>query len=420
MNHKMKKTALILAFLACLINSQGFAGSKKELDAVKEDIKRIDGDITSISGKLDLLNGKIPDPGNVIPEPGPEDAPSDPAAGGKIPVTAGIVDYFLNSNGKYEGLKFYLSKPFALKIQNDIAEIEVKDNMVMLNSPIPDREIKFTENSEGVLNEISPSEKGGEIKILFQEEGKTLVFIRKPGGYELSSAVLNDRRTQEIQLPEPIQLLVSGKDNRQAEVKAASADFEYPAPKPQVQNYQPYHNINAGYSAERYIPAIPSRSIIDSGSLSPEGVIKFAGERKHSALSKNDVAIIHEYFKEAVIEGVNVDIAIAQMLYVTDFFRNKQRLASFNYAGLSPRPQRKFNGSFNSMTEGVRAHIQHLKAYAKEPLKQSKVDPRYDLAYKLGYRGMRLEQLYGHWAQNQQYGQKIDNILCDLYQYSDA
>jgi hypothetical protein len=416
MNHRIKKTALILAFFVFFINYQGFAGSKQEIDKVKEDIKRIDGDLTNINEKLSLLNDKIPDPGKVTPEHNPENAPSDTAAIGKIPVTSGIVDYFLNSNGKYEGLKFYLSKPFALKIQNDIAEIDVKDNMVMLNSPNPDKEIKFTEDSEGILNEISMSDKGSEIKILFKEEGKTLVFIRKPNGYELSSIVINDRRTQKIQLSEPIKLLVSGKNNRKAEVNVASA---YYADPPEYQPYEPPHYkiIPAKkYTDDYEEPAIYSRYIMGCGSINKKGVIAYVKKTRHLDLSMKDIAIINEYFHEAEYEGVNVDIAIAQMLYLTNFFRSQNIMSTYNFAGLRDLPP----NFFRNMEIGVQAHIQHLKAYAKEPLKRRKVDPRYDLAYDRGSRGIKFEQIYRHWSENREYGRRIDDILCELYEYSCA
>jgi hypothetical protein len=68
------------------------------------------------------------------------------------------------------------------------------------------------------------------------------------------------------------------------------------------------------------------------------------------------------------------------------------------------------------MNTGVRAHIQHLKAYAKVSLKSSEiVDPRYYLAYERGFRGMRFEDLYIHWtASPGTYEENIEAILVGI------
>lgn len=120
------------------------------------------------------------------------------------------------------------------------------------------------------------------------------------------------------------------------------------------------------------------------------------------------------YREEATIEGVDYDIAFCQMCVETDFLR---------FPGLVSPSQNNFAGladgtgnlaTFSSAAIGVRAHIQHLKAYAStEPLARPKVDPRFDFV-KRGVAPL-VGQLSNLWAADPQYGQKILARLEELY-----
>lgn len=120
------------------------------------------------------------------------------------------------------------------------------------------------------------------------------------------------------------------------------------------------------------------------------------------------------YREEATIEGVDYDIAFCQMCVETDFLRfpGPIRPDQNNFAMLA-------NGSgnlarFDSAQLGVRAQIQHLKAYAStEPLVRPQVDPRFDFV-KRGVAPF-VGQLSGLWSADPLYGQKILARLEDLY-----
>ncbi len=120
------------------------------------------------------------------------------------------------------------------------------------------------------------------------------------------------------------------------------------------------------------------------------------------------------YREEATVEGVDYDIAFCQMCVETDFLRflGPLRPEQNNFANLA-------NGSgnlarFDSAQLGVRAQIQHLKAYAStEPLVRPKVDPRFDFV-KRGVAPF-VGQLSGLWSADPLYGQKILARLEDLY-----
>jgi hypothetical protein len=123
------------------------------------------------------------------------------------------------------------------------------------------------------------------------------------------------------------------------------------------------------------------------------------------------------YREEASIEGVNYDIAFCQMCVETGFLRfgGDIRPEQNNFAGLGSIGGEAEGATFPSARLGVRAHIQHLKAYASlEPLVQELVDPR----FRFVTRGIAplLQQLSGRWAADLDYGDKIMATLRRLYE----
>jgi hypothetical protein len=125
------------------------------------------------------------------------------------------------------------------------------------------------------------------------------------------------------------------------------------------------------------------------------------------------------YIEEGNIEGVNYDIAFCQMCLETNFLRFGANVAAsqYNFAYLG-----SVNGSevasFPSIRVGIRAQIQHLKAYASlEPLVQEQVDPRFQFVT----RGVapKTKQLGGRWSAQLDYGDKITATLRRLYESAD-
>jgi hypothetical protein len=122
------------------------------------------------------------------------------------------------------------------------------------------------------------------------------------------------------------------------------------------------------------------------------------------------------YIEEAAIEGVNHDTAFAQMCLETGFlkFGNLVTPDQNNFCGLGATGPGQPGEKFQDPRTGVRAHIQHLKAYATDvPLKQDLVDPRYFLV-RLGS-SPAIKGLAGTWAADRSYAEKINNILEKLY-----
>ena len=153
--------------------------------------------------------------------------------------------------------------------------------------------------------------------------------------------------------------------------------------------------------------------IMSHGSTTETQLNIFLRDENDSALDLfPDIA--STYRKEGTIEGVDYDIAFCQMCVETDFLRFPGFLtpSQNNFAGLADGAGNL--ASFPSVAIGVRAHIQHLKAYAStEPLVNPVVDPRFDFV-KRGVAPL-VGLLSNLWDADPLYGTKILARLEELY-----
>ena len=174
------------------------------------------------------------------------------------------------------------------------------------------------------------------------------------------------------------------------------------------------------------VPAPPAHAghrqgtaIFGSAEVGKEQMISFI--RRYNPAPKLTVAleeIVDLYWDEAGHEGVRPDLALAQALLETGFFRYGGDVlpAQNNFCGLGTTGGGARGAWFESARIGVRAHIQHLLAYstAREPLKPI-VDPRYELVRALPQYFAQCatwESLGGKWAiPGVGYGEKIIKIL---------
>ncbi|QSJ18906.1 N-acetylmuramoyl-L-alanine amidase [Nostoc sp. UHCC 0702] len=155
--------------------------------------------------------------------------------------------------------------------------------------------------------------------------------------------------------------------------------------------------------------------VMSNGSTSEVQLQLFLRNNNENALVKfPDIPKL--YREEANIEGVNYDIAFCQMCIETGFllFGGDIRPEQNNFAGLGAIGGGSEVATFASARIGVRAHIQHLKAYASlEPLVNEVVDPR----FRFVTRGIAptVYQLSGRWSADLDYGTKITAMLKRLY-----
>jgi hypothetical protein len=130
----------------------------------------------------------------------------------------------------------------------------------------------------------------------------------------------------------------------------------------------------------------------------------------------NELALV--YVEESTDEGVNYDIAFCQMILETGYLNFKGSVKKYqnNFCGLGAVNAYRQGEFFPDVRTGVRAHIQHLKAYATT---QSIVKPVVDGRMKFVKRGSAptIYALKGKWASDVQYDKKIESILKKLYAF---
>lgn len=171
------------------------------------------------------------------------------------------------------------------------------------------------------------------------------------------------------------------------------------------------------YSGHSAPGSAPPEQIMGSGVMSSGELVSFFMENNPDADELKVSRLASLYIEEAAAEGVNSDVAFVQMCLETGFLR---------FGGLVSPEQNNFCGLgatgpgfpglfFPDERTGVRAHVQHLKAYAsEEPLAGELVDPRFHYVSPRG-RAPDIHGLAGTWAADTRYGTKLADLLDDLY-----
>ena len=123
------------------------------------------------------------------------------------------------------------------------------------------------------------------------------------------------------------------------------------------------------------------------------------------------------YLEECAAEGVKAEVAFAQAMKETGFLRygGQVNISQFNFAGIGATDGGGAGASFPNVRTGVRAQVQHLKAYAsKDKLNNACVDPRFSLVKRgtapyVEWLGQKENpQGYG-WATDKNYGYSLKN-----------
>ena len=172
--------------------------------------------------------------------------------------------------------------------------------------------------------------------------------------------------------------------------------------------------------------------------LTPEEIISWMqSKRDKYPEMKNYEYLPYIFVNEGAAEGVRGDLAFCQSIIETNYFKFGGDVISdqHNYAGLGTVGGGVRGCYFENDTIGIRAQIQHLKAYgSQEPLKGACVDPRYNLVTPHG-KAKTIEELAGKWAvpgyntdkydslqaandANDSYGYRILNVYQDIVLYN--
>ena len=158
-----------------------------------------------------------------------------------------------------------------------------------------------------------------------------------------------------------------------------------------------------------------AKQIMGRGYLSQMNLTEFLKVVNPRALQRFP-RIAELYLTESAIEGVSQDVAFAQALLETNFFRfsDSIRPSQNNFGGLSEVGSPKETAVFPNIRIGVRAHIQQLKAYSSlEPLAQDVVSPRF--RFVLRGAAPNVELLSDRYSANPMYGEQILAIQKQLY-----
>ncbi|MBQ7705063.1 MAG: glucosaminidase domain-containing protein [Selenomonadaceae bacterium] len=166
-----------------------------------------------------------------------------------------------------------------------------------------------------------------------------------------------------------------------------------------------------------YVPetvSIYDTSIIGTPMATQEQCVRYLlNHNPYPNLPISAEEIVSYYYEEGAREGIRPDVAFAQALKETGFFKYGGDVIpeQNNYCGLGTTGGGVKGEFFATPQMGVRAHIQHLLAYSstRRPFTPI-IDPRYDIV-RNAY-GDRIlgdwQDLNGRWAvPGKYYGQEI-------------
>ena len=142
----------------------------------------------------------------------------------------------------------------------------------------------------------------------------------------------------------------------------------------------------------------------------------------NGVLAKGGASTINQFaqifYEEATAEGVRAEIAFTQCMKETGFLKYGGDVLpnQYNFAGIGATGA-VHGASFSNVRIGIRAQIQHLKAYGSvSPLTNPCVDPRFNLvkrgsAQYVEWLGIKENPNGYGWATSKRYGHDIVNMV---------
>lgn len=126
--------------------------------------------------------------------------------------------------------------------------------------------------------------------------------------------------------------------------------------------------------------------------------------------------------EEANAEGVRGEVVYEQAMLETGWLQygGDSGASQFNFAGIGTTGGGVAGVSYPDVRTGIRAQVQHLKAYAcEDALNQDCVDTRFDLVTRgsapyVEWLGQQENPNGGGWAAGSDYGEKLRKLLAQL------
>ena len=173
--------------------------------------------------------------------------------------------------------------------------------------------------------------------------------------------------------------------------------------------------LESAFSETRQTHDSTPITIFGSGKATIAQLEFFVTSRNEHVPKRGLRELINYYIIECSHEGINHDVAFAQMCLETNFLRFDGAVGKDqnNFAGIGAVDPESAGDNFPSVQVGVRAHIQHLKAYCShERPKKRIVDPRFHLVRRGS--AIYVNDLSGKWADDDEYGAKIIKLIKEL------
>ncbi|WP_426742280.1 N-acetylmuramoyl-L-alanine amidase [Mediterraneibacter faecis] len=143
-------------------------------------------------------------------------------------------------------------------------------------------------------------------------------------------------------------------------------------------------------------------------------------KKKNPSVAQSVLDMVPLYLSEGKAEGVRGDIAFAQSCLETGNFTfsgSAVTLSQNNFCGMGVTSNGMKGNSFDTPQLGIRAQVQHLKAYAStDALKNACIDPRFKYVTRgcaeyVEWLGQKENPDGKGWAAGAGYGEKILSIL---------
>ena len=169
-----------------------------------------------------------------------------------------------------------------------------------------------------------------------------------------------------------------------------------------------------GSTAEDFLTAIMGKAQATAEQM------KAYLKKKNPSVPQPVLDMLPLYLSEGEAEGVRGDIAFAQSCLETGNFTfsgSAVTLPQNNFCGLGVTQRGKTGLSFDTPQLGIRAQVQHLKAYAStDKLRNERIDPRFRYVTRgcapyTEWLGQKENPQGKGWAAGEKYGEKILSIL---------
>ncbi|MBD5644333.1 N-acetylmuramoyl-L-alanine amidase [Clostridium botulinum] len=177
--------------------------------------------------------------------------------------------------------------------------------------------------------------------------------------------------------------------------------------------------INGVYSSK--VDASSTTTIIGQAELTQEQALNYFRSRNSEKSDQDIKDFISIVWQEANLEGIRADVVFMQIMKETNFLRftGDVKECQNNFAGIGATGDGVAGAYFKDTRTGVRAVVQHLKAYCStEGLKNPCVDPRFTYVQRgispyVEWLGIGENPNYPDkgWAADNNYGKSIVEMM---------